>query len=531
LTAELFAFITDPGERRRATEVVEQLLRESEATLRGILDASSESIWLFSADGTVLAGNQTAIARWGHPADTVIGKRVQDLEPRDLMHSRLERIREAARTGRVVEFEDERATRRFLHTACPVIDSEGHAHRVAVFSRDITDRRRAEEALRDANQRLEEADRRKNEFLAILSHELRNPLTPIRNGVHLLERSAPGSDDATRALDVIRRQTHQLIHLVDDLLDVTRISRSKVRLQRRPLDLNGVVRRTIEDHRSLLEEKGIRVDAALSASTMIINGDEARVAQVVGNLLQNAAKFTPSGGTVTVNTTVDAVGAMAVVEVSDTGVGMEPLLVGQLFEPFAQADRTLDRTRGGLGLGLALVKSLTEMHGGRVRAHSDGPDMGSTFAVEFPLDGSHAGPPAEAQEIGTQAPSRVLVIEDNRDAADMLCAMLSLAGHEVRTAHDGADGIKAAQDFLPDVVLCDIGLPGMDGLAVARAFRADPRFERVALVALSGYALEDDLRRAADAGFDRHVAKPASPETIERLLSELAESHRSQRAG
>jgi PAS domain S-box-containing protein len=641
LTADHFAFIGDPGERRQASAVVERLLREGEATLRGILDASSESIWLFAADGTVLTGNQTALARWGRPPDSVIGRRVQDLEPRNLMLSRFERISESARTGRVVEFEDVRAARRFHHTCYPVVDSQGIAARVAVFSRDITerseaeealrqseerfrtladnanaaisrldrdgrflyanpyyaklvglppesivgktsqdlgrhlghgavvgrlrhvldtgqperfdwrsvegrwwdveyipethggretvlsigrditDRRRDEEALREANRQLEEADRRKNEFLAILSHELRNPLTPIHNGVHLLERAAPGSNEAIRALEVIRRQTHLLIHLVDDLLDVTRISRNKVRLQRRPLDLNAVVRRTVEDHRLLLEGKGIRVDTTLSASALCIDGDEARVAQVVGNLLQNAAKFTPAGGAVAVSTAVSGANAMAVIEVADTGVGMEPSLVGRLFEPFAQAERTLDRAESGLGLGLALVKSLTELHGGRVRAHSDGPGAGSTFVVELPLGEALAAPDDAVPAVVPPARLRVLVIEDNPDAADMLATMLDLNGHDVRVAHDGASGLAAARVFLPDVVLCDIGLPGMDGLEVAKAFRADARLDRIALVALSGYALEDDLRRAAEAGFDRHVAKPASPETIEQVLVDL----------
>jgi PAS domain S-box-containing protein len=406
---------------------------------------------------------------------------------------------------------------------------------IAVFFRDVSERvreqealrqsvaerRRAAEALREANEQLQDADRRKNEFLAVLSHELRNPLTPIRNGLHVLDRAAPGSEPARRALEVIGRQTGQLVRLVDDLLDVTRVSRNKVELKRSQFDLNDVVRRTVDDHRAMFGERGIGVAVGLASEPLPVDGDEARLTQVVGNLLQNAAKFTPTGGQVTVGTRAAPDRGRAVLRIVDTGVGMAPAVLRRLFQPFMQAEMTLDRSTGGLGLGLALVKSLVEMHGGEVCAHSDGPGTGAEFIIELPLDRTAAGADRTGPAAGPRVSRRVLVIEDNVDAADSLRLVLTLGGHEVRVTHTGPEGLAAARQQLPDVVLCDIGLPGMDGFQVARAFQADEALKRVVLVALSGYAQQEDLERAAEAGFHRHLAKPASPESLEEVLAEL----------
>jgi len=392
--------------------------------------------------------------------------------------------------------------------------------RMAGIVQDITERKHAEEALRAANLRLAEEDRRKNEFLAVLSHELRNPLMPIRNGLYVLERAEPGSDQAVRALTVIDRQAGQLARLVDDLLDVTRISRNKIELQRRALDFNEVVRHTVEDHRSLFEVRGVGLETNFAAGRLSIDGDEARLTQAVGNLLHNASKFTPPGGEVRVSTTRVKSGR-ARLSVVDTGAGIAPEVLRGLFQPFMQADMTLDRSRGGLGLGLALVKGLVEMHGGEVYAHSHGRGRGSEFLLELPL---HSGAAASADPpVPPAAPCRrrVLVIEDNADAADSLRALLEFLRHTVEVAYSGQEGLDRARAFKPDVVLCDIGLPGMDGFEVASAFRADPSLASVALIALSGYALPDDLERAANAGFSRHMAKPASPDAIQRLLEEL----------
>ena len=389
-------------------------------------------------------------------------------------------------------------------------------------------RSRAEEALRDAERRLREAnaelleaDRRKTQFLGVLSHELRNPLAPIKSGLHVLDHAAPGGDQARRAQAVITRQVDQLTRLVDDLLDVTRITRDKVQLQRQRLELNDVARRTIEDHRGLFEKAAISIELEPASAPVLVDADWNRLAQVIGNLLQNAAKFTPPGGRVTVALSNDEQAGRAILRVSDTGVGMSGEMLERAFQPFVQADATLDRSKGGLGLGLALVKGLVELHGGGVAARSAGPGLGSEFVIWLPLDTAERVRVTEAPAIAMDSGRRILVIEDNVDAADMLREVLELDHHDVAVAYDGPAGLRLARQFRPDVVLCDIGLPGMSGYDVARLLRAEPLLSGAYLVALSGYASPEDLRRAADAGFERHLAKPATVEKIEDLLAAL----------
>ena len=375
-----------------------------------------------------------------------------------------------------------------------------------------------------ANAQLLEEDRRKNEFLAVLSHELRNPLAPIKNSLYILDRAAPGGEQARRALRVIDRQATQLSNLVNDLLDVTRITRNKIRLQRQSLELNQLVHRAVEDSRSFFERNEVHLSCELGPIPVLINADATRVAQIVGNLLQNAAKFTSRGGHAHVSIAPEA--GEAVIRVVDNGVGMAPDTVARLFQPFMQADHTLDRSKGGLGLGLALVKGLVELHGGSIHAQSDGLGKGAAFVVRLPLD---TGAALEKPAVRASSPRvcrRVLIIEDNLDAAESLREALELGEHQVEVAHSGPDGIERARAFHPDVVLCDIGLPGMDGYDVARAVRQDPALQSVFLVALSGYALPEDLERAAEAGFQHHLAKPPSVDTLERVLSELPETPR-----
>jgi two-component system CheB/CheR fusion protein len=306
--------------------------------------------------------------------------------------------------------------------------------------------------------------------------------------------------------------------LVNDLLDVTRITRNKAQLQKERVELNDIVRRAVDDHRSLFERAGIALDLAPSPRPVFLLGDRTRIAQVVGNLLHNAAKFTSKGGSAQVSVATD--GSDAVLRVSDDGAGMDSETLDRLFQPFIQADKTLDRSKGGLGLGLALVKGLVELHGGSVAAHSGGLGKGSELVVRLPLDrGAALDHDVKVPPIA-RARRRILIIEDNVDAAESLQEALLLDEHDVSVAPDGPTGIARARAFRPDVILCDIGLPGMDGFAVARALRADPLFERTFLVALSGYALPEDLQRAAEAGFDRHLAKPPRLEILERLLAE-----------
>jgi PAS domain S-box-containing protein len=511
----LLSISRDVTDRRRG----EQELREANERTTRILEGMAESFYSLDSQWRFVQVNPAAErAPFGRPERELLGKVIWDVFPA-LVGTRIQQHYFDALEKQQQESYEARSP---LNGRWYEVFMFPRADGLDVYLRDIEDRKHTEEALREALSRLEEADRRKNDFLAVLSHELRNPLMPIGTGLHLLELAPPGSEAAARARDVIRRQTVQLVRLVDDLLDITRITHNKIRLQRRRLDLNAVVQRTVDDHRSFLEEKGIRVWPVYAPQTLPIDGDGARVSQIVGNLLQNASKFTLAGGTVSVRTRAD--GDQATIEVSDTGVGIDAAVLRDLFQPFMQAERTLDRTRGGLGLGLALVKSLTEMHGGRVRAESGGPGQGARFTVELPLspEASAGGPVEDGARVARSR--RVLVIEDNVDAAEMLRTVLELGGHLVRVANDGASGLAEARAFGPEVVLCDIGLPGLDGFGVARAMRADEALQDVVLVALSGYVFEEDRHRAMAAGFDRHIAKPASPETLARLLEDLGPS-------
>jgi two-component system CheB/CheR fusion protein len=374
--------------------------------------------------------------------------------------------------------------------------------------------------LQQTTEHLREADRRKSEFLAVLSHELRNPLGPIRNSIFLLERSPPGGAQALRAQQILQRQTEHLTRLVDDLLDVTRISRGKIELHLQRIDLRETVRRTTDDLRGVFVAVGVALGVEYAAPGPVwIDADPTRIAQVLGNLLQNAAKFTPRGGSVQVVLGVrDGAAELAV---HDDGAGMDPASIERMFEPFTQADRTLARSSGGLGLGLALVRGLVELHEGRVTARSEGLGRGAEFLVRLPLaapaDRQDRPPPPEAAASRT-----ILVIEDNDDGARSLADVLELEGHRVRIASDGRSGIALAREIKPEVVLCDIGLPDVDGYAVARALRREPALGGTRLVALSGYALPEDRERARQAGFDAHLAKPPDVGALMRALTDPA---------
>ena len=354
----------------------------------------------------------------------------------------------------------------------------------------------------------------------MLSHELRNPLAPIRNSLFILDRASPGGEQARRAQAIIDRQVGHLTRLVDDLLDVTRIARNKIQLQREPLNLTSLVRRTIDDHRSLFEKSEVHIETALPAQRIAVNADRTRLAQVVGNLLQNAAKFTNRGGHTQVSVAVDEAARQAIIRIANSGVGIPAKLLPHLFQPFIQADETMDRGKGGLGLGLALVKGLVELHGGDISAHSEGIGKGAEFIVRLPLDDTIGIRTLTPVDVSHRT-RRVLIIEDQADGAQSLREALELCGHQVEVTDNGPAGLTRARAFRPEVVLCDIGLPGMDGYQVARAFRADEALKNVFLVALSGYARPDDILRASEAGFDRHLAKPPRLDKLDELLSSL----------
>lgn len=392
---------------------------------------------------------------------------------------------------------------------------------------DVTQRKYAEVELRDANRRkdellasLQESTRRKDDFLAMLSHELRNPLAPIRNAVHILKLVPTADLQIQQCRDLIDRQVRHLSRLVDDLLDVSRISRGKIRLRRERIDLGRLVRTTAEDRCATLRQLGLTLELTVPECPVWVEGDATRLAQALGNLLDNSAKFTDAGGRVCVYLETDAENQQAVVTVRDTGIGIEPEILTHIFDVFAQGDRSLERSRGGLGLGLALVKGLIEMHGGTASAASAGAGQGSTFALRLP---ALPEPPALSHVLTRPPPEgkahlRVLVVDDNRDAAESLRLLLEMFGHQVQVAGTGPEGVELAHIWVPDVVLCDIGLPGLNGYEVADRLRGDPITAGARLIAVTGYGQEEDMRRSQRAGFDAHLVKPVDPETLEPLL-------------
>jgi signal transduction histidine kinase len=371
-----------------------------------------------------------------------------------------------------------------------------------------------------AEQRLREEDRRKSEFIAVLSHELRNPLAAIRNSLYLMDYVAPESAEARQSRTIIDRQVSHLARLVDDLLDVTRIAQNKIELVRKPVELNELVRRTLEDHKLLCVRSQLHCQVELAPVPLYVTGDAARLIQIVGNLLHNAIKFTRPGGTVTVTLAADLDSKQAVIRVADTGIGITEETCKTLFQPFVQLDKTLSRTQGGLGLGLALVKGLVELHGGHVNATSSGLGKGAQFTVRLPLAQT---PIAElaAAPAKERSPSRhILIIEDNPDTAVPLCQLLSLEGHKAEVAANGPEGLDKALAHKPDVVLCDIGLPGMNGYEIAQAFRTNASLRSVLLVALTGYAQAEDRTKAQAAGFQEYLVKPVNLAQLRSLLSD-----------
>jgi signal transduction histidine kinase/ActR/RegA family two-component response regulator len=379
-------------------------------------------------------------------------------------------------------------------------------------------------ATADENARLyaevQDADRRKDEFLATLAHELRNPLAPVRNGLQVLKLAPPGPA-AAKTRDMMERQLTHMVRLIDDLLDVSRISRGKVELKRERVRVQSLVDAAVEASRPAIDAGRHVFTMTLRDEPLWLDADPTRMAQVISNLLTNAAKYTPEGGRI--DLTARREGGQVVIEVRDTGVGIPADMLPKVFEMFTQVGRNLDRAQGGLGIGLSLVRRLAEMHGGTAEAKSEGQDQGSTFTVRLPLAaGGGLGdytPGAEAAA-KAQKRKRILVVDDNVDGAESLSMLLQLSGHDTRTAYSGPEALAAADEYRPDVVFLDIGLPGMNGYEVARLLRQEASLSRPVLVALTGWGTESDKRQAMDAGFDYHLTKPVESKAVDAVLIE-----------
>jgi PAS domain S-box-containing protein len=518
LNTELERRVFERSEELRTSTV---RLRESEQRFRSLAERMPHVVW--EADGT--ARTTYLSPRWyeftGRPPDSSLGERwIDSVHPDDGTHvlQIWARSFDPARTE-AIEFElrlrrSDGVYRWFSITGEGVRGADGAVEKWVGTATDVEERRRAEASLR-------EGDRRKDEFIAMLAHELRNPLAPIRNAVKLLRDA--GQADPVRAWsrDVIERQMDQLTRLVDDLLDVSRITRGKIQLQIEPVDLWAVVAAAVETSRPRIDAKRHRLELRLPSRPVRLAGDSVRLTQVVSNLLNNAAKFQDEGGFISVRAGIED--GDAVIRVRDEGAGIAPEMIGEVFELFAQAERTMDRAEGGLGIGLSLVKNLVEMHGGRVGVKSAGRGRGSEFTVHLPVLATHDEVEGDEEERPTRpqlgAGMRVLVVDDNRDAADSLTMLLELRGFKAFVCHDGHAALALALELQPDVVVLDLGLPGVDGFEVCRRLR-EAGLTKTCIVAVTGFGQDEDRRRSHAAGFDAHMVKPVDPDDLVKRIEE-----------
>jgi PAS domain S-box-containing protein len=507
-TMHVFGTCQDITERKSA----EMEVHRAREQLQLVADTTPAFIARLDRDRRVVWANKSYAARFGKTPDELVGSRLVDLVG-EAGFAVIDPLVARVLAGESLQVNLEipyASGPRWVHmAAAPTLDAAGVPDGWVVALTDVTDDRRLEQERERALNDLREVDRRKDEFLAMLSHELRNPLGPILNAVEVLDRLEPGDEElGAGAREVIARQAKHMKRLLDDLLDVSRVSQGKIELQKQRIDLNVLIGQVVEGSRPMMIEKRHELSIVLAPQPMALEADPTRLLQVFDNLLNNAAKYTDAGGHIAIVTSAE--GGEAVVTVRDDGIGMTPDLLTRAFDLFVQGTRSLDRAKGGLGIGLTLVKTLVRMHGGSVRAFSDGPGRGSQLEVRLPLAAPtelHPARPAPVPRTEAGASMRVLVVDDNVDAANVLAHLLRLAGHEVSLAYDGPAALAAATAVPPDLVLLDIGLPGMDGYAVAERLRASGH-ARAALVALSGYGREDDIRRSRAAGFDHHLVKP-----------------------
>jgi PAS domain S-box-containing protein len=535
----LSVFFRDIEGRKRSAQEVEFLNRELNgrvSELETLLELLPVGVWIGNATCDHLIGNRAAYEILGLPfginASMTSSQATQPplvylkftingepVSPEELpMHK-------AARTAlpcENVEYELVRAdgtVRSVYGSAAPLFDEDGRVRAVIGAHTDITDRKYIEVALR-------QADRRKDEFLATLAHELRNPLNPIRSALATLRMQSRPASGAQWPGEVIDRQVRQMARLLDDLLDVSRITLNRLELRREHTLLADIVAAAVETSGPLIEANGHQLEVALPAQPIHVDADGTRLSQVFSNLLNNAAKYTDRGGRIRISAKAD--GGVVCIVVEDNGIGIAPERLAQVFDMFSQEQPALDRSHSGLGIGLALSRALVQMHGGNIEAHSAGRGRGSRFTVLLPIVESKSAAPYDvilATGDGNGGARRILVVDDNRDSAESLALYLELLGHTVRMAHDGIEAVSAAAALRPDAVLLDIGLPGQNGYEVARSLRGTAWGRDLLLVAITGWGQEEDKRRARESGFDIHLTKPVDPRTVVDLLQSAPTHH------
>jgi len=509
-------------------------IEDDAARLAAIVVGADEPIISKTLDGHIVSWNHAAEAMFGYPEAEVIGKSITIIVPPERLAEEEMILGRIRRGEGISRFETERVAKdgqRILValTMSPIADRHGRIIGASTMAHDIREQKRLQrerEGLlfreRVARAQAEAANRTKDEFLAMLAHELRNPVGVIVNALAVLEASraaaAEPTPQAARARTLIRNQTQHLARLLDDLLDVARITAGRIELERELVDLRVLIQAALETERHQIERKQLRITRSLGEGTLWVNGDPLRLQQVIGNLLSNACKYTPANGSIGITLTREA--EQAVVRVADSGAGIPPERLDDIFDLFTQVNPSLARTEGGLGIGLTLTKRLVDLHGGDVHAFSEGPGRGSEFVVRLPLarEGAHSDTGGSTAPL--LSPRRIVVIEDNTDAREMLAIALRLAGHDVVEAATGTDGIEMARRHRPEVVLVDIGLPDIDGYQVARRLRQESE-GRFRLIALTGYGQARDRALSHAAGFDAHLLKPLDPSTLEAAIQQL----------
>jgi len=497
--------------QRRSGAVREEGERQALRERAELLERMTDAFYALDQDFRFTYLNQRALDHFGQTPEALLGQVVWDVYP--------------LTRGSIFQREYERALREQCTVAFEApsiissrwVDVRAYptAQGLAAHFRDITDRKRAEEQLK-------EGDRRKTEFLAVLAHELRNPLAPLRNGLHILKlRGVTEPALLSQTVDMMDRQMAHLVRLVDDLLDVSRITSGRLELRRQTVLLTDVIARAVEAVGAFMESHQHEFVLDLRAKDLLVDGDPDRLAQVFSNLLSNSAKYTPRGGRVVLTLTRE--GDVAEVRVQDNGMGIAPSALEQIFEMFSQARSSAMQATEGLGIGLSLVRTLVRMHGGTVAAFSEGPGRGSTFTVRLPVvAGAFAGPPGARRASSPHQQQRILVVDDNADAAATLAMLLKMYGHEVRTASDGEEALDQARAFAPDVIFMDLGMPRLDGIEAARRIRAFPQCAQVRIIALTGWGQDADRQRTRAAGMDHHLTKPVSLEALQGVLDALS---------
>lgn len=486
--------------------------------------ATGFAIFTFDTNGVVTSWNAGAEEMLGYGEAEMLGQRFEVIfTPEDIEDRQADKkMRTAAAEGRAIDerWHVKKGGERFWAQGLvmPLKDDAGETRGFLKILRDMTEQRRLEEALQRRTAELQEADIHKNEFLAMLAHELRNPLAAIRNAVTLAARSGR-QEDLEWSRDVTARQVKNFAHLIDDLLDAARISQGKIQLRKEVIDAVPVLRHAVDAVRPLIEERKHELLLSFTSTDLRIEVDTTRFEQMLVNLLTNAAKYTPSGGRIQLIAGTE--GSELVCRVRDNGLGISPELLPRMFELFAQADRSLARSEGGLGIGLTLVRSLAELHGGTITAASDGPDKGSEFILRLPAVVSPVAPESRPPDGSEKVPTRsfrVLVVDDNEDSANGMAMLLRFSGHTARVAHSGPDALALGREYGPEVVILDIGLPGMDGYEVAARLRREDCCKEAVIIAVSGYGKEQARSRSGEAGFDHHLVKPVNFDTLLKVL-------------